>query len=294
MTSTIERKVPRDPCAARRARLSLLVSFVSLVSMAGLTACGGMPRPKYPIEEASSALSRYEATSAPLRAVRAEARVDQRGKQGRVRGTVLMFVERGQRVRFDVMTQFGPIAILTSDRERFAFADLREQRYLTGPTCPRNIARLIGVPLSVDETSRFLLGGTPLIASSQPRIEWRDDGFYRVTLVDERGARQVLDLAVYPEDTSAPVDAQRLYLVRSSMMRPDGSLAWRVTCEDHSLFRADGVEVRLPTVVHVEQPATGSDTLVRFKQITLNPAIPEQAFVQDKRAGMIEEEASCE
>jgi hypothetical protein len=279
---------------ALRASLRMPVVALTLTLASWLAACGGMPKPTFPIADADSALSRYEATNARVLAVRAEARVDQRGKPGRVRGTVLMFVERGQRVRFDVMTQFGPIAILTSDRERFAFADLREQRYLTGPTCPQNIARLLGVPLSVDETSRFLLGGTPLISAGRPRLAWHDDGFYRVTLEGEDGARQVLDLAVYPEDAKARVTDQRLYLLRSSVMRPDGTLSWRVTCEDHAVYHMGSQVVRLPTVVRVEQPKTQSDTLVRFKEIALNPEIPEQAFQQEKRSGMVEEEASCE
>ncbi|MCG8555331.1 MAG: hypothetical protein MJD61_08600, partial [Proteobacteria bacterium] len=60
-----------------------------------------------------------QASRAGVRGLQAEARVDQRGTEGRVRGTVWMFVERPSRVRFDVMTQFGPASVLTSDGRVF-------------------------------------------------------------------------------------------------------------------------------------------------------------------------------
>ena len=107
--------------------------------------------------------------------MRAEARVDQRATGGRIKGTVLMFVEQSGRVRFDVMTQFGPIAILTSDGAHFAYSDLREKRYLSGETCPENIARLLGVPLSAQETARFLLGGTPVLEYTKAELTHTDD-----------------------------------------------------------------------------------------------------------------------
>ena len=56
----------------------------------------------------------------PARVFRGDARVDRRDAEGRIRGTVLMILERPDRVRFDAMTQFGPAAVLTSDGETFA------------------------------------------------------------------------------------------------------------------------------------------------------------------------------
>jgi outer membrane lipoprotein-sorting protein len=264
-----------------------------LMAAAILAACSSLPKPAYPIADAPLALSREQATSAEIHSIRAEARVEQRAKQGRVRGTVLMFVERGERVRFDVMTQFGPVAILTGDRERFAYADFRESRYLTGPTCPKNIARLLGVPLSVDETSRFLLGGTPRIEAAQSRIAWDGDlGAYRVTLSGKDGARQDLWLAVYEADRKAPAAQQRLYLVRSELHAPNGHLQWRVSYDDHEAVKLGTSTVLAPFRVHVEQ--AGSDTMIHFKQIKLDPEIPEGAFTQEPRPGMKIEEALCD
>ena len=58
-----------------------------------------------------------------------EARVEQRGDQGRIRGTVLMLVQLPVHVRFDALTQFGPIATLTTNGELFQLLDQRESRF---------------------------------------------------------------------------------------------------------------------------------------------------------------------
>ena len=276
----------------RRAGLWVLV-VSSCIGAFGISACAGVLRPQHPIQDARAALGRREATIAGLHSIRAEARVDQRAKAGRIKGTVLMFVEQSGRVRFDVMTQFGPIAILTSDGERFAFSDLREKRYLFGPTCPQNIARLLGVPLSAQETARFLLGGTPLIAHAQSALVLNEAGHYLVTL-QGAGAKQELELAVYPGDEALEPEQQRVELVRSELWAADGPPVWRVSYADHEPIALQGRQLRVPMRVHIEQPAQGADTVVRFKSISTNPTIPPEAFTQTTRPGMQEEEATCD
>ena len=271
-------------------RLSLGLSVWLLVA----SACSNLPKPQYPIRDAQQALARRDATIAGLLALRAEARVDQRAQQGRIRGTVLMFVERTGRVRFDVMSQFGPIAILSSDGVRFAYADFRESRFMTGDTCPKNIARLLGVPLSATDTARFLLGGTPVIADAKAELRETELGSYLLALRGPLGDHQELELAVYPQDLRVAPDRQRLYLLRSELFSPSHARIWRVTYEDVEPVASGPAGLLMPRKVRIEQPASASDTLVHFKEIALNPHIPDDAFVQSPRPGMTEEEVSCE
>jgi hypothetical protein len=265
-----------------------------VTSLVGFVGCAGTLRPQHPIQDARVALARREATIDGLHSIRAEARVDQRAKAGRIKGTVLMFVEDTGRVRFDVMTQFGPIAILSSDGEQFAYSDLREKRYLFGPTCPENIARLLGVPLSAEETARFLLGGTPLIAHSDSAMVLNDAGHYQLTLKGEAGAKQELELAVYPGDEALAPEQQRLKLVRSELWDADGKPVWRVSYSDHEAIQLQGRQLHVPMRVHIEQPSHNADTLVHFKSIAANPNIPAEAFTQTALPGMQEEEATCD
>jgi hypothetical protein len=260
-----------------------------------LSGCGAsVVRPSQLSHDPGLTLTSYQRSRERLRSIRAEARVDQRGSDGRVRGTVLMLVERPDRVRFDVMTQFGPAAILTSDGRRFAFNDLREGRFLVGDTCPENIARLLNVPLSVEQTTLLLLGGTPVIGHDRARIAWNDAGFYRVELEGHDRGSQQIDLAVDERDKDAPPDRQRLRLRRSEIFGVDGRSRWRASYDDFRDQALDGASVSMPFEVRIEQPQLDRDTLIRFKQVSTNVELQADAFLQTARAGQSPEEASCD
>jgi hypothetical protein len=269
----------------------LKVAALALCLAAG---CAGSLRPAHPISDPKLALERQRATGVGLHAIRAEARVDQRKSGGRIRGTVLMFVEETGRVRFDVMTQFGPVAILTSDGKQFAYSDFRERRFLSGDTCPQNIARLLGVQLTAEETARFLLGGTSVLQAEATQLDVDDEGHYALQLKAASGARQQLTLAVYPSDLALPAEQQRLYLVRSELWDDQGKKIWRVSYADVESVAVGAASLLVPMRVHIEHSAQNSDTLVHFKKVVANPALEDAIFVQTPRAGMNEEAAVCE
>jgi len=238
----------------------------------------------------------YRDMRQPVRVVRAEAQVDRRDGDGRVRGTVLMFIERDDRVRFDAMTQFGPAAVLTSDGHEFALTDLQNNQFLTGPTCPANIERFLGLRFSAAEVTRLLLGESPRIEAAEQRMRC-DDGRYFVTLTDATGRRQELELEVREGDLPGPTEEQRLRLRRSEVFAADGTTEWRVTYDDYQ-FVADpadeaGRGVVMPFTVRFEDPSTGADTRVRFSQIDLNVEVPSGAFTQRLRPGLSARRVGC-
>ena len=268
---------------------------IVLFAMASMAAgCAGMPRPKLPFTDSAEALSLHALSRAVVQSIQAEARVDQRGAHGRIKGTVLMFVQRPDRVRFDVMTQFGPAAILTSDGERFAFSDLRERRYLTGPTCPKNIARLLNIPLNVEETTLLLLGGTPVLAQQRARIDWNSDGFYRLHITGRDGRRQEVDFGISEHDAKLPKARQQLRLLRSEIYDARGDTQWRVSYGEYRPLQLGTLRVAMPFLVRVEQPKIGADTLIRFKQMNLEATVPQDAFMQVPLPGMHQEDANCD
>ncbi len=235
---------------------------------------------------------------APARSLRAEARVDRRDETGRIRGTVLMMVERPARVRFDAMTQFGPAAVLTSDGVEFALTDLRDDRYFVGPPCAENIERLLGLPLSGDEVALFLFGETPLIEAPSEDVVCQD-GHVTVTRRAEDGRTQILVLEVRRGDELLPPAEQHLRLRVSEVHATDGTLEWRVRYDDHRVVEdpRDTEDphrgVAMPFTIHFELPSRDIDTLVRFSSIDLNPSIPEDAFHQTPREGLAVEPVEC-
>ncbi|HEX6240857.1 MAG TPA: hypothetical protein VFZ61_08185, partial [Polyangiales bacterium] len=172
-------------------------------------ACGGPRCPAQLITDPAKALVSRRYDAAAIRSLRAEAKVDQRGKGGRVKGRVLMFVQRPDRVRFDVMTQFGPVLVLSSDGFAFALSDFKEQRFMTGPACERNIARLVGVAISGEAVTSVLLGDVPAIEAGADTLSCSSEGGYRVERRGKDGALQTIELAVHEADMKKPPAQQR-------------------------------------------------------------------------------------
>ncbi len=275
-------------------RAMLAVAALALLS----SSCAGASCPRETFRSAPDLLRAYASMRSPMRVIRAETRVDRRDAQGRIRGTVLMILQRPDRVRFDVMTQFGPAAVLTSDGNEFALTDLRESRFFVGPSCAENIERLLGLPLEGEDVARFLLGETPLLEATDEDVVC-NGGRYVVTRHAGDGRTQTLSFELRRGDEALPPSEQRLRLRSSEVLTADGALDWRVRFDDHRVVEdpADTETphrgVAMPFRVQFEQPSRDIDTLVRFVSIELGPQVPEGAFHQDPRPGLPVEPVEC-
>jgi hypothetical protein len=281
-------------------RAGARLAFGSLVAALALAGCPGprCPAPTLRFAEGADVVRQHGRLLAWAENLRAEARVDRRDRDARVRGTVLMMAERPDRVRFDAMTQFGPAAVLTSDGEAFALTDLRENRFFAGPTCAENIALLLGIPMEAEDIGRVLFGESPVIEAAERDVTC-DGGSYRVTLRAESGAQQTLVYDVRQSDLEGPLEAQRLRLRESVLSGADGTLVWRIRWDDHRFVvdprstTSPQEGVAMPFRIQVEIPAQGIDTLVRFERIEINVDLPEGVFTQDVRPGLSVEPVEC-
>jgi hypothetical protein len=276
-----------EPACSRTRTTGIVLVLVSL-----LAACGGASCPKQLISDPGMALAsrRYEATA--IQSLRAEAKVDQRGKEGRVKGRVLMFVERPDRVRFDAMTLFGPALVLSSDGETFALSDFKEKRFLSGPACERNIARLIGVAISGEAVTRVLLGDVPQLDAAKETVACSGAGGYAVERRSQDGSRQSIELAVHEADLAKPPGEQRSELRSVTFFNRDDKRLYQVRYEDYRALGKQGA--RLPFTVRIEDFTSGSDAVLRFQSIDLNVRVPEGAFVQSASPGLRLEDVSCD
>lgn len=276
-------------------RLSCLAALCALVL---LTGCPGPGCPTMPHTDPMRALRMHRSLRRTVTALRAEARVDQRGESGRVRGTVLLFLDRPDRVRFDAMTQFGPAAVLTSDGDHFQLLDHRENRFLQGAACPANIARLLGIHMSGAEVAHFLVGDTPRLEAEDVSLACSSEGYLIVRTAAD-GRRQEIVLTAREADEDAPPEEQHLRLRRSELFDASGKTLWRATFDDYEVVvdprDEEGRGVALPFVVRFEDPQRGADTLVRFKEMTIvTEPVPEGVFSQAPPPGMSVETISCD
>jgi outer membrane lipoprotein-sorting protein len=253
-------------------------------------ACGGATCPAQLITSPAEALSAQRASSAPIRSMRAEAKIDQRSKQGRIKGRILMFVERPDRVRFDAMTSFGPALILTSDGQTFSLTDFKDNSYTTGPACAKNIGRVVGVALSSAEVASVLLGDAPSLVSSVQALSCGGNGHYVLEQKGANGTREVLELRVHADDLKQPPSKQRLYLASATLWSSSGQRLYRVRYED---YRQVG-SAELPHTVRIDDFANDADALLRLSEVELNVQVPAGAFAQTPRAGLKVEEVACD
>jgi hypothetical protein len=283
--------------AGRFAAAFLMVS-ASIVGCGG----GGAQCPTVRHASAEVLFGNHVAARAHVATLRAEARVEQWGKKGRVRGTVLMMVARPDRVRFDAVTQFGPVLTLTSDGDTFSLTDLENRRFLTGPTCPLNIERLIGIPLEGAEVVRLLFADVPNVAPGTP-VECTDEGRYRVVVHSSVGAT-AYEFDVPAADLGLAPDAQRSRLVRVVHRDASGALLWRATLSDYQSVTVRGAasapspapatKFQMPFDVRIEHPSRHADTQLKFQKVDAGLALPADAFSQNVPPGMVAEQAPCE
>jgi hypothetical protein len=254
--------------------------LVSLVLALALGACGGVPRPRDAIRDATEMMRLLGQIRGQARSLRARGKADHFGPDGRVRGTVYIFVEADGRLRFEALTPLDtPAATLASDGTTFTLLDARERTWYTGPARPCNIARLLQIPMEGRDVAAILLGGTPIIAHDRSRLEWDDDGFYALTL--ERGAvRQRIEIAP---------DRRRLDVLRS-VVRDDRGVVWELEHEDHA--RISGVP--FPKKIHFVNAREDADVLVQYQDVDLNPELPPDAWSVAAPEGMPQRRVQCD
>jgi hypothetical protein len=289
-----------------------MLRFAPLAALLLLTGCAARPPASQP-PTGQAAIDRLRATGACGLGVQASAKVDHFGKQGRVRGDLLLFAQAPANLRMDVVSPFGvTLATLTSNGRTFALADLRDKRFYVGPSTACNIARLTSVPVPGHVMVDLLRGQSPIVKrAAEPTISWSGGGFYVVTVPGERESREEIHLAPHPDDFAKPWAAQRMRLV-DVRVEQQGIVLYHAELADHRpaatappRLDPDGVDpplppsgpacdAEIPRRIHVEVPGEDADVLFRYDEVAWNPPIPDGSFVQEPPGGMPVLAVTCE
>jgi hypothetical protein len=256
---------------------------------ASLTGCP-TPPPRYPITDPMLALRALRARDARVRLLRAHGSADHFGAQGRIRGEVWVFVRRPASLRVDTRAFGTTVSTVTLNNNQLALADFRGGRFFVGPAQPCVAAQLLGIPLESAEVVSMLSGGPPLIDGT-PSIAWRD-GRYEVDIRGEGGVRETLRLEIPDAERSAarPED-QHPRPVRAELRDARGL---RAVLEFGDYTEVNGVPFAQRVRVLMERDNV--DLLVRYREITLDPELPEEEdiFSQTAPAAMQEIAVDCD
>ncbi|MCX7808604.1 MAG: hypothetical protein N2515_08345 [Deltaproteobacteria bacterium] len=271
-----------------------------------LWGCGGASCPILRFERAESLLEHHERLLAWAQSVQAEA-LGTRYEAGapiersRLRGELLWIVARPALVRFDVMTQLGPAATLTSDGKRFALWERSEGRWFVGAPCPSNVARLLGIPVEASLLVRVLFGEAPRWVSSAVADEIEcAEGRYRVRRRASDGRSEEFVYEVRSGDEKAAPEAQRLRLRHAWLRNPQGEIELEFEWSDHRLVADPKSQsptpqgVALPHRIRMRFPKKAVEVDLKIQRIEINGEIPEDAFVQEIAPGFESEFLACE
>ncbi|MGO8998462.1 MAG: hypothetical protein ACLQVI_34515 [Polyangiaceae bacterium] len=283
-------------------------------ALAALGLCGCLAHvPASPAPSAAAAIDRLRETGRCGVALQANAKIDHFGKQGRVRGDLLMFAAAPASLRMDVVSPFGvTVATLTSDGSRFALADLRDKRFYVGPASACNIARLTTVPMPGHVLVELLRGQAPVLKRvGEPTIDWDGHGYYVIRVQSTRDAREELHIAPHPDDLGKPWSEQRLRLLDVKVEQYGGVL-YHAELADHrptttapARVDPDGVEppippsgpacnAEIPRRIHVEVPGESADVQFRYDDVHWNPPIPDGSFTQPPPESMPTVPVTCD
>ncbi len=138
---------------------------LAVAALAALVACGPPRAPPPDLSlDPGELLEQVKGAQAKVRSVRGEARVrvDGEGMKGAVRE--LVAASKPDRLRVDTLDFFGnPVAQLATSGGRFTLYDARAKVIYRGAATPRNLARLVPLPLPADALVTMLCGSAPLL-----------------------------------------------------------------------------------------------------------------------------------
>lgn len=264
------------------------------------------------IPSARDAIDRMRASAACSRGLVGEGRFDYFGDEGRVRAKSLYVVARPNQLRLDVLSPMGGIvSTLTSDGQRFAFADQRQRVFLQGAANECNLERVLEVPLPPEALGELLTGLAPILAHrpETARIGW-DSGSYLLELTGEHEATERVRLVPRDEDWNRPWQEQRLRVLKVSVSqralvlysaelgehRAASTAAPRVDpdgIEPDVLPSGPSCDAEVPRHLRFEVPGEGRDIIFEQSEVAHNPPLSPELFTQVVPQGMRVQRSPC-
>jgi hypothetical protein len=291
-----------------------LRSWHSLTLTLLATGCAHVAPPPSAPPSADAAIARMRETFACGAGVQAGAKFDQFGKEGRLRGEVMLFAIRPADLRMDIVSPFGvTLATLTADGRRFALSDLREKRFLTGRASACNIARLTSVAVPPSAFVGLLHGEAPVLrhAPEGAAIAWSPRGYWVLSIAGTNDAREEIHLAPRPEDWQRPWAEQRMRVLDVEVEQQQFVL-YHAELSDHAAAptakpREDPddlappippigprCDAEIPRKIHLEVPNPDTDVRFEYQELFWNPPLLDGTFELSPTPGLAVEEVSCD
>lgn len=242
---------------------ALLIAAVA----AGFASCSTVPTPAPPALpakqwQASELVQSLTERLGQFRSLRALARVEYAGPDGKHGVQEAVIVQRPDRLRLETVTLLGVAAIVTvNDREIIGY-HVREGIMVRGGTSKANLLRYTQIPLELEEITAALLGLPPVDLKRQ----WRQEGN---ALVFSPKAGET-DVVAFESQQPVPTRWERF--------NGAGAVEIRVSFADY-IPTPPGL---FPTRIIMEAPLQKRKLELRYQEPEVNVALSSDLFTQQK------------
>jgi hypothetical protein len=203
-----------------------------------------------------------------LQSLRTLARLEYSTGEETRRAKQFILAARPDRLRFEVLSPFGAVFVLTTSHGRLAAYARDEATVYRGSASPANLERYTTVELPIAAAVDLLLGTPPMGKTGQLVVS-RDNGLIKLWQQASGGGARVtwftprLDPALYEEQAA------------------DGRVILRARFEHF----ADVSSVRLPTRLSLETPPAGRRVDIDLRDPEVNPTLADPLFALDTIGG---------
>jgi hypothetical protein len=235
-----------------------------------LTGCSITAVPPSPTEvptrqwNAGELIQALQQRDEQLRSLRALARLDYAGPEGKNSFQEAILVQRPDRLRLETLSFLGAIMIVTVDDQEILGYLPREDVFLRGQRSKENLRRLtkIPLPLEVEEITALLLGLPPVNTRETPQQDGNS-----LSLPAADGGQ---DIVAFETNDAVPTRWERL--------NAGGEAQISVKFSDYVPTPAG----LFPSRIAIESAIQKRRLEVRYQEPELNATLPAEIFSQQK------------
>jgi hypothetical protein len=253
------------------ARLPNLCVFLWIaVFCAVISACATVPpprrEPQLPAKDWATGelIESLNQRNQQFRSLRALARLDYVGPDGKGNVQEAVLVQRPDRLRLETLTFLGAVLIVTVNDKEIIGHHSREGIFVRGPRTKENLLRYTQIPLELNEMTALLLG-LPPVDTGAPR---RQEG---PTLVFSPNGRKQ-DAVTFESQSPVPTKWERF--------NDAGAVELSARFLDYISTPAGS----FPSKIQVEAQLQKRKLEIRYQEPEINASLPPEIFTQEKPA----------
>ena len=247
--------------------------FFFLALSIALAGCAGVtppPAPQLPMPqwEAAKLIDSLAQRQKQLQSLRALARIDYAGPEGKQGFQEAVVVQRPDRLRLETLTFLGAILIVTVNPKEIVGYHPREGVFVRGQPSKENIRRYTQIPLELEDVAALLMGLPPV----QANASWSQQG--NTLIFPSAGGGK--DSLAFESQQAVPTKWERF--------SDDGKIELTAQFSDYVDTSAGLFPSQLIFEVHRQKKKLA----IRYQEPDINGTITPDLFTQQKPANVKE------